>query len=306
VFPGITTTSLHKQKHSFSSDIPKHSALAVLQAEDEDNDDNNDTVQGDDFLVSVVMKGRRLSSPEWEAVKDKVCAENRVVSYHNIDAIIIGLCGRLVQPDVGLSYLEHLTASGRKLNIATMAQCMRMYYLCRGKGIDEQLVLSMYKDLHARCPVMDAYTAENAIMGLCLTSNWKLGLDLLDMTKLTCVPGSTVYNVLIKTAYDNDEPNVSLRLISENLHKGRGIRPEVFHAQLDYLHRTSPTHDLRWQMLEECLKMFVENGLKPTKDVAERIRVWYQDTADHEAKVHAEFSTVTDGYKLLAFVFAQS
>jgi hypothetical protein len=211
-----------------------------------------------------------------------------------------------MQLNVGLSYLEHLTVSGRKLNIATIAQFMKMCYFCRVKGVDEQLILSMYKDLCSRCPVMDAYTAENAILGLCLTSNWKLGLDLLDMTKLTCFPGRTVYSVLIKTAYDNDEPNISLRLLSEMLQRGGNIRPEVLHAQLDYCHRTSPSRELRWQMVEECLKMFAENGLKPTKDVAERIRVWYQETAGHNTKVHAEFSTLTDRYKLLAIIYAQS
>jgi len=278
----------------------------VLQSQDEkdgDNGNDNDTAQIDDFLASVVSKGNRLSSPEWEAIKDKVCAENRAISHYNIDAIIIGLCGRLVQLDVGLSYLEHLTVSGRKLNIATIAQFMRMCYLCRVKGIDEQLIMSMYKDLCSRCPIMDAYTAENAILGLCLTSNWKLGLDLLDMTKLTCSPASAVYSVLIKTAYDNDEPNTSVRLISEMLQQGRNIRPEVFHAQLDYCHRTFPSHKLRWQMVEEFLKMFIENGLKPTKDVAERIRVYYHETAGHDTKVHAEFSTVTDRYTFLAFFF---
>lgn len=309
VFPGFRTTSLHKQTHSFSSGIPKSGKYAVLQSQDEkdgDNGNDNDTAQTDDFLASVISKGNRLSSPEWEAIKDKVCAENRALSPYNIDAIIIGLCGRLVQLDVGLSYLEHLTVSGRKLNIATIAQFMRMCYLCRVKGIDEQLIMSMYKDLCSRCPIMDAYTAENAILGLCLTSNWKLGLDLLDMTKLTCSPASAVYSVLIKTAYDNDEPNTSVRLISEMLQQGRNIRPEVFHAQLDYCHRTFPSHKLRWQMVEEFLKMFTENGLKPTKDVAERIRVYYQETAGHDTKVHAEFSSVTDRYTFLAFVFAQS
>ena len=309
VFPGFGTTSLHNQTHSFSSGIPKSGTFTVLQSQDEkdgDNGNDNETEQSDDFLASVISKGSRLSSPEWEAIKDKVCAGNRAISHYNIDAIIIGLCGRLMQLDVGLSYLEHLTVSGRKLNIATIAQFMRMCYFCRVKGIDEQLILSMYKDLCSRCPIMDAYTAENAILGLCLTTNWKLGLDLLDMIKLTCSPGSTVYNVLIKTAYDNDEPNISLRLMSEMLQRGRNVRPEVFHALLDYCHRTFPSHKPRWQMVEECLKMFVENGLKPTKDVAERIRAYYQETAGHDTKVHAEFSTVTDRYTFLAFVFAQS
>lgn len=309
MFPGFRTTSLHKQTHSFSSGIPKSGTYAVLQSQDEkdgDNGDDNDTAEGDDFLVSVISKGNRLSSTKWEAIKDKVCAENRAVNYSNIDAIIIGLCGRLTQLDVGLSYIEHLAVSGRKLNIASIAQFMRMCYFCREKGVDEQLVLSMYKDLCSRCPVMDAYTAENAILGLCLTSSWKLGLDLLDMTKLTCFPGSTVYSVLIKTAYDNDEPNISLRLISEMLQRGRNIRPEVFHAQLEYCHRTSPSPKFRWQMVEEFLRMFVENGLKPTKDVAERIRMLYHETAGHNTKVHAEFSTLTDRYKLLALIFAHS
>jgi hypothetical protein len=202
-----------------------------------------------------------------------------------------------------LSYVEHLSVSGRKLNVATISQLMRLCYSCRLKGIDEQLILSMYENLRSECPVLDVYTAESAILGLCLTRHWKLGLDLLDMAKLTCTPGGMEYNVLVKTAYDNDESNIGLRLINEILQLGRSIRPEVFHAQLDYCERISAGDKLeRWEMVEQFLSLFVEHDLKPTVDVAERIRMWYLETAGSDTEVQAELSAVTDGYEIASFV----
>lgn len=301
LFPAFRTISLPSQTLSFSTEDPRRDVYAVLQSRHERNSDSDDenTVQDEDILVSVITKGKRLSSSEWQAIKDQVYAKSRNVNCYNIDAIVIGICSRFTQLDMGLSYLEHLTVSGTKLNIATIAQVMRMCYLCRVKGIDEQLVLSMYEDLRSRCPVLDAYTAENAILGLCLTKHWKLGLDLLDVTKLTCNPGGITYNALVKTAYDNSELNVSKQLINEMLKVGRHMKPEVFHAQLDYCDRTSASHKLeRWKLVEGFLKMFVENDLKPTVDVAERIRVWYLETVGPNAEVHAEFTTLAARYEI--------
>jgi hypothetical protein len=293
--------SLASQTHSFYAEDPKRGVCSVRQSQHdrESDSDDEDSLQDENILVSVITKGKRLSSSEWQTIKDQVCARSRGVNCYNIDATVIKLCGKFTQLDMGLSYLEHLTASGTKLNIATVAQVMKMYYLCRMKGIDEQLMLSMYEDLHSRCPVLDAYTAESAILGLCLTKHWKLGLDLLDMIKLTCTPGGLVYNALVKVAYDNNELHISQQLISEMLKLGRHIKPEVFHAQLDYYDRTSAGHRLqRWKLVEGLLKMFVENDIKPTVDVAERIRAWYLETAGPNAKVHAEFTTLTTRYEI--------
>jgi hypothetical protein len=298
---------LLRHKHSFSAHVSQHNTHAGLQSQDEENSgsDNDSTAQDEDILVSVITEGKQLSSSEWGAVKDQVFARKKGVNCYNIDAIIIGLCGKFMQLDVGLSYLEHLSVSGKELNVATTAQVMKMCYSCRLKGIDEQLILSMYENLRSRCPVLDAYTAESAVLGLCLTRHWKVGLDLLDMAKLTCTAGGLEYNVLVKTAYDNNEPNISLRLINEMLQLGRSIRPEVFHAWLDYYERISAGHKLeRWKMAEEFLSMLAEHDLKPTVDVVERIRVWYLEAAGLDTEVQAELSSVTDGYEIAWFVHA--
>jgi hypothetical protein len=278
---------------------------AASQSQDEENSDSDDdsSSQDEDILVSVITKGRKLSSSEWEAIKDQVLARKKGINCYNIDAIIIGLCKQFMQLDMGLSYLEHLSASGKELNVASIAQVMKMCYSCRVKGIDEELILSMYENLRSRCPVLDAYTAESAILGLCLTRQWKVGLDLLDMAKLTCTPGSMEYNVLVKTAYDNNEPDVCVRLLTEMIQLGRSVRPEVFHAWLDYCERMSAGNKLeRWKMVEQFLSLLVEHDLKPTVDVAERIRMWYLEAAGPDAEVQAELSAVTDGYEITCLV----
>jgi hypothetical protein len=86
------------------------------------------------------------------------------------------------------------------------------------------------------------------------------------------------------------------------LQLGRNIRPEVFHAQLDYCERISAGDKLeRWKMVEEFLNIFVQHDLKPTVDVAERIRMWYLEAAGPDAKVQAQLSAVTDGYEITCF-----
>jgi hypothetical protein len=303
-FSPFRTISLPNQTRSFSTEVPKSCTYTILHSQDEKNSDNDydNTVQDEDILVSVITKGKRLSSSEWEAIKDQVCAKRKEVNYYNIDAIVMGLCSRYMQLEMGLSYLDHLSVSGKELNIATIAQFMKLCYKCRVKGIDEQLILSMYNDLRSRCPVLDAYTAESAILGLCLTNHWKIGLDLLDMTKLTCSPGGIAYNALAKAAYDNNEPNIGLQLLTEMLQLGRSVRPEVFHAQLDYCDRASAGHKLeRWKMVEKVLRIFVENDVKLTMDIAERLRVWCLEAAGPGADVTAEFTTLTGRYEFTHF-----
>jgi hypothetical protein len=303
--PVFRIATLPNQTHSFSTDISQNDTCSVVQSQDEENNDSDDdnTALDEDILVSVITKGKKLSSSEWEAIKDQVLGTKKGINIYNIDAIIIGLCTKFMQLDMGLSYLEHISVSGKELNVASIAQVMKMCYSCRVKGIDEELVLSMYENLRSRCPVLDAYTAESAIQGLCLTRHWKAGLDLLDMAKLTCNPGGLEYNVLVKAAYDNNEPDISLRLMTEMMQVGRSIKPEAFHARLDYCERISAGNRLeRWKMAGEFLGMLVEYDLKPTVDVAERIRAWYLEAAGPDAEVQAELTAVTDGYEIACFV----
>ncbi|XP_069679547.1 mitochondrial ribonuclease P catalytic subunit isoform X2 [Periplaneta americana] len=298
LLPGVRTTFvLHCQASSFSSKVPKSKVAAVPPSDDEelnsDKDEDSD-VETEDILVSVIKKGKPLSPPEWDDVKNKVFTTNRSVKEYNIDAIIMGLCTKFTQRNVGLSYMNYLSSSNKKLNIATIKHFMKMCYHCRASGVDEQLVLSMYEDLRSRCSVLDAYTAEGAILGLCLTKRWKEGLELLDMVKLTCSPGGLEYNALIKAAFDNNEPSLSFELLDEMLQLGRRVKPDVYHAWLDYCDRTSKSNPLkRWAMVQEQLLMaLVENDLIPTLDVVDRIRNWYMDTENSNSKLHAEYTTL--------------
>ncbi|PSN53464.1 hypothetical protein C0J52_05155 [Blattella germanica] len=271
-----TPTVLHRDEEKFS-----------------DSDSESDEERRpNDILETVIKNGKPLSSEEWEGVKSEAYRTLRHLNSYTVDAVVMSICCKLKQLSVGLSYIDHLSQIKMKPNVATVQQFLRLCFYCKETTVNEQLILSMYDELRAKYPILDASTCESVILALSLTTRWKEGLDLLEMAKLTCHPGGLEYGVLTKAAFDNNEINISKNLIEEMLQIGRQLRPEVYHAWLDYLDRLcNGDKQYRWRLVEETLKILVDNDLKPTIDVIEKMKLWFEEAGtEHKGSL----STITE------------
>ncbi|KAJ9596625.1 hypothetical protein L9F63_012322 [Diploptera punctata] len=281
------------QTYYFS--VKLHTVKTVSESDKEkfsDSDSDSESPDNEDILESIMKVKKPLTSLEWENVKTEVCSKRRFLNEYNIDGIVLLLCIKYKQLGIGLSYLEHLSQIGKKPNFATVGHFMRLCYNCQEEGVNEQLILSLYDELRAKCSVLDASTSENMILGLCLTSRWREAVELIDMIKLTCNPGGLEYCAVIKKAFENDEVGLSTKCLEEMLQIGRLPRPEVYLSWLDYLDRLcSGDVRVRWRKVEETVLSFlVDNDLVPTRVVAERLREWHKVAAPGNC---SEFTSVT-------------
>ena len=282
-------TNLLPQVCSFSVKSPRVRADPHV---DEEKFSDSDSDTEPDYILDTIMKvGKPLTSLEWENVKTEACSKKQGLNLYNIDAVVMVYCNRYKQLDIGLSYIEHLIQIKKQLNIATIANFMRLCYNCYSEKVSEQLILSLYDDLHKRFPVLDATTCESVILGLCLTSRWEESIQFFDMIKLTCSPGGLEYSALIRKAFDNNKGTLGTNYLEE-MQFVRVPRPEVYLSWLDYLDRLSGKNSKkRWKMIEgTVLPFFVENDIKPTVDVVEKLRQWHQEVGNG---YHSEFTSLT-------------
>ncbi|GLG94500.1 uncharacterized protein GBIM_01707 [Gryllus bimaculatus] len=248
------------------------------QSRDSDESDDNDVPrvqrmkEHESILRDVIARGEPLSKDEWNKVKQEVFNLNSFVNAENIDAIIMGLCIGEKQFAVGSSLLDSLRESGISPNTATLARFLKLCYDC--KAGDEESVLGICNEIRNRCPVLDASTADNVIHGLALTSRWQEGLELLSEIRLSAVPISASFNVLAEAAFKNGELKLGWELMEQMLQLERRPTPPVYKAWIDQCMRTKGSEAS--VMIGQLLDFWADHDLRPSLDVAEHLRSWFE------------------------------
>nr|CAD7426492.1 unnamed protein product [Timema monikensis] len=242
------------------------------------------------IIHNIVMAGKPLGSADWKAITEEVLSRGNMINSSSIHAIIMNACCSHKKFDVGMSYFNHLTSLGEEPNIATKACFLKLCYLCCDDIVDENLILSLYDSIRSKCSILDATTAENAIFGLSRTHRWEEGVELLKMIKVTCTPNHYSYNVMVKAAFDHTEAALGWDIMSDMLRHDRRPMPMAYHAWLDYLQKCDAGSKM--DLLEQMLKFLGQNDLRPTEDVAERIKNLFE-LLNRDVKCKGSFSTVT-------------
>nr|CAD7406658.1 unnamed protein product [Timema cristinae] len=242
------------------------------------------------IIHNIVTAGKPLGSADWKAITEEVLSRGNMINSSSIHAIIMNACCSHKKFDVGMSYFNHLTSLGEEPNIATKACFLKLCYLCCDDIVDENLILSLYDSIRSKCSILDATTAENAIFGLSRTHRWEEGVELLKMIKVTCTPNHYSYNVMVKAAFDHTEAALGWDIMSDMLHHDRRPMPMAYHAWLDYLQKCDAGSKM--DLLEQMLKFLGQNDLRPTEDVAERIKNLFE-LLNRDVRWKGSFSTVT-------------
>nr|CAD7459336.1 unnamed protein product [Timema tahoe] len=242
------------------------------------------------IINNIVMEGKPLGCADWKAITEEVLSSGNMINSSSIHAIIMMSCCSHKKFGVGMSYLNHLTSLGEEPNIATKACFLKLCYLCCDDIVDENLILSFYDSIRSKCSILDATTAENVIFGLSRTHRWEEGVELLEMIKVTCTPNHHSYNVMVKAAFDHMDAARGWDIMSDMLRHDRRPMPMVYHAWLDYSQKCDAGSKM--DLLEQLLKFLGQNDLRPTKDVAERIKDYFE-MLDRDVRWKGSFSTVS-------------
>ncbi|XP_063229230.1 mitochondrial ribonuclease P catalytic subunit isoform X6 [Bacillus rossius redtenbacheri] len=242
-------------------------------------------------LDEAVSKDNPPTSAEWLELRETILGMTGFITEKNIDALVMAACIASRKLAVGTSYIKYLWAAGRSLNIATASGFLKLCSVCSEESVvDEDLVLSVYSGLCSSCPLMDAQTAQNAILALCLTHRWEEGLELLETVKITATPNMLVLNSMVKAAFSHNRPEVGWSLMDEILHLNRKLMPMAYLAWLDYC--AGQDKDSGVKYLDQLLTYMALNDLRPTKDVASRLNDCFVDFSTPDTKWVGTFTSL--------------
>uniref|UniRef100_A0A0A1XG55 Mitochondrial ribonuclease P catalytic subunit n=1 Tax=Zeugodacus cucurbitae TaxID=28588 RepID=A0A0A1XG55_ZEUCU len=270
-----------------------------------------------DHLLSVKKdlfeQRTELSDSEWQELRNNLISKYKHISYSNVDAIILGLCGGTDQLSLAKSYVHYLRECGLEPNLASFGRLLRIYnstYHKRG-GNDTSLtpeekqdILDIYAKLRERYEILDASTCENLIYGLVCTKEWQTGVDLLNMSKLTSTPSIGAYTELTVKAFAKGELNIGWNLLEETVAQGKEPKCEAYSAYLQYVAQEPLTLQCNleklfafWEKYEliitanvaKCITEILNNNLHN----AELSQIDAQGKCN-QCKVHMRTVTITD------------
>lgn len=181
------------------------------------------------------IKKVKPSSVEWQSIRER-CLKLPNVTPSIVDSTIIDMClTAYMQIDNAIAYFKFLRDSGYSLNAALIGRYLRLYVLKHDLNDEDKAeILETYSTLREKYQILDAVTAEHCITSLCRTDQWEKSFELLEMIKITTIPGNTVYSALAAAAFQNGKPDVAWKLMSKIMLRDFSPKDIVYTLYLSY------------------------------------------------------------------------
>ncbi|XP_053951219.1 mitochondrial ribonuclease P catalytic subunit [Anastrepha ludens] len=194
--------------------------------------------------TQLFQQRSELNPSEWEELRNDLISKYKHISTSNVDAIIMGLCDGAEKLALAKNYVHYLRGCGLEPNRATIGRLLKIYnaaYHARG-GSDtaltveeQQCILEIYSKLRERYEILDATTCENLIYGLVSTKEWRTGIELLSMIRLTCTPSINAYTELTVKAFSKGDLETGWDLLEETVTQRKEPKCESYLAYLQYI-----------------------------------------------------------------------
>ncbi|XP_013102094.2 mitochondrial ribonuclease P catalytic subunit [Stomoxys calcitrans] len=186
-----------------------------------------------------------MTGLEWSQLREFLIHNFKHINRNNVDAVIVGVCNESQQLQLAKSYIKHLRENGNEPNDATFGKLLRIYnsvYHARG-GNEKSLtaeeqheILEIYKNIRSKHEVLDSISCENLIYGLVTTNNWKEGLELMEMMKITASPTLPAYTEMAIKAFRTKDIVLGWTLLEQMVELRKQPKCEIF---LEYINAVS-------------------------------------------------------------------
>ncbi|XP_024886254.1 mitochondrial ribonuclease P catalytic subunit [Temnothorax curvispinosus] len=216
-----------------------------------------------------------LSTVEWKNIREEVLQKNQQVTPATIDSTIIDMCLKDSYVDNAIAYFKFLRENNYPLNMAVIGKYLRLYVLKQNSltDADKMEIVETYNALRQKHPYLDSFTAEDCIMSLCLTDEWETTHEIIEMLKLTSLPGTTIYSALASAAFRNGKPDVAWKALSNITQRKMIPQNNVYISHLQYCQlEDTKTFNSR---MEEMFNFWANYGITPS----DKIISTYADTA---------------------------
>ncbi|XP_025155662.1 mitochondrial ribonuclease P catalytic subunit isoform X2 [Harpegnathos saltator] len=201
-----------------------------------------------------------LSSTDWQTIRESILQYPPVTAI-TIDSTIMDLCLQEFHVDKAMEYFQFLKEHNYPLNIAIIGKYLRLFALKSDRltDADKQEIIATYNALLKKHPYLDSITAEQCIIGLCLTDEWEKSEEIIKILKFTSMPGTTVYSAIASAAFLHDKPDVGWDAMRRILLRKLTPQEIAYTSYLRYCERSKELFDNR---LEKMFTFWADNGEK--------------------------------------------
>ncbi|KAK5643538.1 hypothetical protein RI129_007383 [Pyrocoelia pectoralis] len=224
----------------------------------------------EEFVPNTILHQKIKTLDDWESVREKLLNSSKQISHKTIDSIILSVCISSKNYDLGFTYLDFLKQRNISLGLAAIGKYFKLFYLanCNNSDIgNEDEIYNLYKTLRAQYKVFDAFTCDNIIHALSITSYWRECLILLDEIKISCGISKVTNSVVAAACFKNGDEDLGWKLLNECANKG--YLPQSV-AYLSYINASEHSNDPIKQM-EKLFYFFALHDFECDNEVANGI-----------------------------------
>lgn len=173
----------------------------------------------------AAVQSKELDHAAWTEVRKNILRNSKFYSKVNVDATILGLCGRHGSLEVGRSFMRYLEHTQVPMTAAIAGKYLKLFKLPSGEiSLDpeeSQEVLRVCSGIRERYPVLDASTTENLIHAICLTGHWRDSLGLLDLVREFSQPSHAAFNDIAQAAFRHGQLELAVSVLEDGITAGR-------------------------------------------------------------------------------------
>ncbi|XP_044729425.1 mitochondrial ribonuclease P catalytic subunit-like [Chrysoperla carnea] len=209
------------------------------------------------YLIHSISKELRDLNPDWLTLAETV----------------IGFCIQDKRLDIAKTYFEYLKTEKIQLNNAFISKLLRLYYVCYNEAaISKEIeieIINLCSLFEKKFDLLDAFSSENAILGLSLTSNWKQCLEHLNNIKLTGIaPNALVYSTIIAAAFINNDLDVAWELLREMIDNDREPTSRMYYGLLKFCENNVSKSV---EILDNLFQILSNSDIKPPKEYIDKL-----------------------------------
>lgn len=173
----------------------------------------------------AAVQSKELDHAAWTEVRKNILRNSKFYSKVNVDATILGLCGRHGSLEVGRSFMRYLEHTQVPMTAAIAGKYLKLFKLPSGEiSLDpeeSQEVLRVCSGIRERYPVLDASTTENLIHAICLTGHWRDSLGLLELVREFSQPSHGAFNDIAQAAFRHGQLELAVSVLEDGITAGR-------------------------------------------------------------------------------------
>ncbi|XP_076359684.1 mitochondrial ribonuclease P catalytic subunit isoform X2 [Tachypleus tridentatus] len=230
------------------------------------------------LLFDVCSNKDNMSVEEWKQFRyEMITSLKHRITEHSFDGTVMRAMLSRGNCSLAKSFMKYLKAMEIKPNLVTVSSYMA---LCgqKSEDADEQEILNVYNTLCDLPSEIDVVTAEGIICGLCVTSQWREALKIVDKIHSFTNPSQNSLNAIACSAFRNGDVDCAWNII-EKIVDAKHLPGEQVYCSSIWLAKQLINNETAdgFGLMERLLNFFHANEVQVTLYVARLIKDYFEE-----------------------------